>query len=124
MSDETKMVLQMLSEGKISADEAASLLQALVAASPKIEAPVPSNPDNLREATRIARQEAKEASRAAREELQEAKQATREAMRDVRERMREEKEALRERLHGIRESYEYKVENRVEQLEQIGRAHV
>lgn len=119
MSEETKMVLQMLSDGKISADQAANLLQALSAVSPKNEAQmtVLSNPDDLREATRIARQEAREASRAAREEMHEVKQATREAMREARERLREEKQALRERLRGIRENHQEEYEDRMEQIE-------
>lgn len=119
MSDETKMVLQMLSDGKISADQAANLLQALSVVSPKLEAqmPFPSNPDDLRAATRIVRQNAKEASRAAREELNEVKQATREAMREVKERLREEKAALRERLHGIRDSHREEYENQVERIQ-------
>ncbi|KAF0193834.1 MAG: hypothetical protein FD169_2214 [Bacillota bacterium] len=119
MSEETKMVLQMLSDGKISADQAANLLQALSAASPKIEAQMimPNNLDDLREKTRRARQQAKDASRAAREEMHEVKQATREAMREAKERLKEEKEALRERLRGIRESHQEELETRVEQLE-------
>ena len=119
MSDETKMVLQMLSDGKISADQAANLLQALSVVPPKPEAQMPfsSNSDDLREATRIARQNAKEASRAAREELLEVKQATREAMREVKERLREEKTALRERLRGMRDSHREEYENQVERIQ-------
>lgn len=120
MSEETKMVLQMLSDGKISADQAANLLQALSAVAPKIEAQMsaPSNHDALREATRIARQEAKEASRVAREEIGEAKQVAREAMREARERLREEKDALRERLRGIRENHQEEFESSLDSTEE------
>ena len=119
MSEETKIVLQMLSDGKISADQAANLLQALSSGSPKAEGKrvFHSSHEDLHEATRRARQEAKEAAWAARAELREVKQATREAMREARERLREEKAALKERLRDIRENHQEELEDEYEELE-------
>lgn len=116
MSEETKMVLQMLSDGKITADQAANLLQALSLKSP-VQVRLPHSEDDLREAVRKGRQEAKEAARAAKEELREAKRVAKDAVREAKERLREEKTALRERLRSMREEIEENDDDLSEELE-------
>jgi len=103
MSEETKMVLQMLRDGKISADEASNLLKALSGTPGRAEEPDHIHRDDVREAARLARQQAKVASRALREELRQVKHTSREAIRETKERLREEKEALREKLPESRD---------------------
>lgn len=124
MNDETKMILQMLSDGKINSDEAANLLKAIAGTQPRSETRVEyteSDREAVREASRRARQEAKEAARAAREtlreELRKAKEVAREAAREAKERLREERGRILEEAKGLKERVLQEVESAVDTME-------
>ena len=110
MSEEAKMILELLREGKINADEATRLLAAV--------APPPSPRefggvllDDLRDAARgvaeRARKEAKEAVRRANEvmseELSDTKERARQAAQQARETMKEQLRAARLRLKEFKQ---------------------
>lgn len=115
MSEETKMVLEMLREGKISADEAASLLQALSAGPPRAVTHVDRS--SVNEAARAAKQEARAVSRALRAELREARQVSKEAIREAKERLREERRTLRDKLDKDRDTLEAELKSHKGRIE-------
>jgi len=88
LEEERKMVLQMLAEGKISAEQAAELLRALgdSATSGEVADDMPSGSvsDSVREAVRRAREAAREAAHTAREEARRARDGARQAAREAR----------------------------------------
>lgn len=85
MSEETKQVLQMLSEGKITAAEATNLIKALAESAPRAD-------HSVDEIARRARLQAKVLARKTKEKLKGQWHDT--------------AEVLREQLHGARESVE------------------
>lgn len=85
MSEETKQVLQMLSEGKITASEATNLIKALAESTPRGD-------HSVDEIARRARLQAKVLARKTKEKLKGQWHGT--------------AEVLREQLHGARESVE------------------
>jgi DUF4097 and DUF4098 domain-containing protein YvlB len=106
MSEETKMILEMLREGRITADEAANLLEAL--RTPATARPAVRD-GNLRESDRRARLDAREAAREAkaklREDLRVARLEAREAVREAKAQLKDE---LREmRIHQSDDADDY-----------------
>lgn len=143
MSEERKMILQMLKEGKITADEAVKLLEALgekAPASHEMAAPRvrhrprpqrPSRPsldfdevgfDSLRREIQSAVAEAVRAAKvASKEAIEEAKESVREAMKESRKTLRE---AAREvhRIKNVHKHREFDLEDEEElegRLEEI-----
>lgn len=144
MSEERKMILEMLKEGKITADEAVKLLEALgekvptrhEKAAPRVRhRPRPQRPsrpsldfdevgfDSLRREIQSAVAEAVRAAKvASKEAIEEAKESVREAMKESRKALRE---AARE-VHRIKDVHRHRefdledeeeLEGRLEEIE-------
>jgi DUF4097 and DUF4098 domain-containing protein YvlB len=104
MTDERKMILQMIEDGKIKADEALLLLEALG----KSESVVIEEPEytaDFRESARQMKSEmkemAKESKRIAKESAREARISAKEIEREARELAREQARLHRERIKDV-----------------------
>ncbi len=88
LEEERKLVLNMLAEGKITAEQASELLRALgEAVTPEEihnDMPPGSVSESMREALQKARQAAREAAQVAREEARKAREMARKAAQEVR----------------------------------------
>ncbi|MBT9155816.1 MAG: hypothetical protein DDT37_00790 [Firmicutes bacterium] len=144
MSEEAKMILEMLRDGKITTDEATRLLNAAL---PARDRPRESEGaffsdlrDTVREVAERARKEAKEAVRRANEALREEQKGTkeqarelvhrardemREQLREAKVRLKEMKQELKQRLRqdkakgALAEEAEEELESMEEELENI-----